>query len=50
MVKFLYWDCDLEGYVHDAYHSNNKTIISITVSRKRDELHKSIEDIFNEIF
>ena len=50
MVKFLYWDCDLEGYVHDAYYSNNKTIISVTVSRNRDELNKSIEDILNDIF
>ena len=49
MVKFLYWDYDLEGYVHDAYHSSNKSIISITVSRKRD-VNKSIEDILNEIF
>ena len=50
MVKFLYWDHELEGYVHDAYHSSNKSIISITVSRKRDELNKSIKDILNEIF
>ena len=50
MIKFLYWDHDLEGYVHDAYHSSNKVITSATVSRKRDELHKSIEDILNEIF
>ena len=50
MIKFLYWDHELEGYVHDAYHSSNKSIISITVSRKRDELNKSIEDILNEIF
>ena len=50
MIKFLYWDHDLEGYVHDAYHSSNKSIISITVSRKRDELNKSIEDLLNEIF
>ena len=50
MVKFLYWDYDLAGYVHDAYYSNNKSIISITVSRKKDELHKTIEDILNEIF
>ena len=50
MVKFLYWNHELEGYVHDAYHSSNKSIISITVSRKRDELDKSIEDILNEIF
>ena len=50
MVKFLYWDCDLEGYVHDEYYSNNKTIISVTVSRNRDELNKSIEDILNDIF
>ena len=49
MVKFLYWDYDLEGYVHDAYHSSNKDIVSITVSRKRD-VNKSIEDILNEIF
>ena len=50
MVKFLYWDYQLEGYVHDAYHSSNNVIISVTVSRKRDELHKSLEDILNEIF
>lgn len=50
MVKFLYWDYDLEGYVHDAYLSANKAIISITVSRKRDEMHKSLEDLINEIF
>ena len=50
MVKFLYWDYELEGYVHDAYHSENTTIISVTVSRNRDELDKSLEDILNEIF
>ena len=49
MVKFLYWDHELEGYVHDAYYSSNKNIISITVSRKRDELHKSLEDVLNDI-
>ena len=49
MVKFLYWDYDLEGYVHDAYHSSNNAITSVTVSRKR-ELNKSIEDVLNEIF
>ena len=50
MVKFLYWDYELEGYVHDAYPSENTTIISVTVSRNRDELDKSLEDILNEIF